>query len=94
MGRKVFRRMALLRSGQHKVKTDRAAERFGIAIRQHAVIKPGREENQQANLRSQVPALCVERVFVGNGPTMASGKPWHQFIALQWGMNTKHTLLT
>jgi hypothetical protein len=25
---------------------------------------------------------------------MASGKPRHEFIALQWGMNTKHTLLT
>ena len=94
MRRQVFRRIAINRSSQDKVKADGAAQHLRIAIGQHTVVETGGEQHQQSWLRRQIPMGLIEGMASRDRTAVAGRRSRHQLIRLGWGMDAQHPVLT
>ena len=94
VGGQILRRPTLLVSCENKIKTDRTAELIGVVIRQHAVLKTGREQDQQPRAGCEIPVGLVQRMVFINRTAISDGQASHQLVGLIHRMQTEYTLGT
>ena len=79
----IFRGVTVTGGRQHKIKTDRAAQRLTVSVGQHPMLKLRGKQHQQPRLRADVPVVLIERMIRCDQPCVADGQPWHQFVLLR-----------
>ena len=90
----IFRGVAVIGGCQHKIKTDRAAQRLRVGVGQHPMLKLRGKQHQQPRLRGDVPVVLIQRMLRFDGPAITGSETWHQLIRSAWSMDTQNPVLT
>jgi len=76
----IFRGVSVIGGRQHKIKTDRAAQRLRVGVGQHPMLKLRGKQHQQPRLRGDVPVVLIQRMLRFDGSAITGRETWHQLI--------------